>query len=148
MIAHYLEMQKGLVMGDTAYFFNNNLELLVITDSLANLNSTEDTVLLQHFRTQLQNIHAEADALLALRSNAVEAMVSNELNMSFHMLSLQLITMMGQIGYSAQNLYLFTVADEDFEDGFKWMSWQKKSRDPYHPKIKEMLTADQLLQHP
>jgi hypothetical protein len=148
IISNYMELLKGLSLGDTAYFFNKNEELGHLTDSVALLNLTTDTSLALHFKNELLNVHAESEALKALRGDSTELIDHNELNISFHMLSMHLINLLGQVGYAAQNVYIFTVSDSQFEDGFKWISWQKQSRDPYHPKNRAEIMADQLLQHP
>ena len=139
IIAKYEEMLKGMLAKDTSYLFMETRALIQLTDSVAQLKVGIDSIAQQRFSTGLINVNAELRGLLASGSD-------NELLMSMHMTSIQLLIALGEIGYKGKTIYLFTVADNEVADGLLWLSPTKNMRDPYHSENKTILTADQVLQ--
>lgn len=139
IIAKYQELLKGLLAKDTTYLFTISRELVQLTDSIAQIKLVEDTIAQATFSSGLFNLNAELQGLLAAES-------INEIPMSVHMTSLQLLYALGEIGYRGKTIYIYTVADDKVDDGLLWLSALKNMRDPYHSGNKVILTADQVLQ--
>ena len=139
IIANYQEILKGLLAKDTSYLFKGTRELIQLTDSVAQIKLGKDTISQERFSTGLMNVNAELRGLLA--SASIE-----EVPMSVHMTSIQLLYALGEIGYSGKTIYIYTVDDDTIADGLLWLSPLKNMRDPYHNDQKAILTADQVLQ--
>jgi hypothetical protein len=139
IIAKYQEILKGMLAKDTSYLFNATRELIQLTDSLSQIRLGKDTISQERFSKGLMNVNAELRGLLASAS-------IDEVPMSVHMSSIQLLYALGEIGYNGKTIYIYTVDDDDVADGLLWLSALKNMRDPYHPEQKASLTADQVLQ--
>jgi hypothetical protein len=66
--------------------------------------------------------------------------------MTINMCALQLLNLLGQIGYKEHTIYIFNTENEKSDDGFVWLSFQKLSRDPFHPEQRKELLAQVILQ--
>lgn len=139
IIAKYQDILKGMLAKDTSYLFNATRELIQLTDSVAQIKLGNDTISQERFSKGLMNVNAELRGLLA--SASIE-----EVPMSVHMTSIQLLYALGEIGYSGKTIYIYTVDDDTIADGLLWLSPLKNMRDPYHNDQKAILTADQVLQ--
>lgn len=138
IINGYQEILKGLMANDSAYIFTTSRTLIQLTDSLIQ-NQLQDSLQLKPFYMGISNVNAELEGLLAAED-------IYEMRLSVNMLSLQLLHMLGEIGFKENKVYIFTVPDEEITDGLNWLSLQKKMRDPYHPNNKKEIKADQVLQ--
>lgn len=138
IINGYQEILKGLMANDSAYIFTTTRSLIQHTDSLIQFH-LQDSMLLKPFYVGISNVNAELQGLLAAED-------MYEIRLSVNMLSLQLLHMLGAIGYKENTIYIFTAPDDKISDGLNWLSLQKMMRDPYHPNNKKEITADQVLQ--
>jgi hypothetical protein len=72
-----------------------------------------------------------------------------ELNLAVNMASIQLLHLLGSIGYNKQAVYIFNTngnkADME-EDGLLWISLNKKSINPYYNIENELVVANYILQ--
>jgi len=143
LILQYQEILKGMASNDTNYIFNVTRSYIQITDSLTALNLVADTNLQQNFNFGVIALNAELKGLLTA---STESDFLKEIKFSVNMVGIQLIHLLGQVGYKQQTIYIYLANDQQMEDGLKWMSWQKTMRDPFHPNVRSMLTADQVLQ--
>ncbi len=143
LIGQYQEILKAMGSNDTIYLFNITRSLILLTDSLPKINREVDTILQQNFNNEVGALNGELKGLLAAAS---ENDPIKEIQLSVNMVGIQLIHLLGKVGYKQQTVYIYSVNDEQAEDGFKWMSWQKTMRDPFHLNSRTMLTAEQVLQ--
>jgi hypothetical protein len=142
MLAQYQNVLTGIGSQDTSYLLTATKSLIQMNDSLALLPLQLDSSLDQHWKIGLQNINAELNGLLS----AVAIEDVKEMKLSMHMTSLQILHLLGQIGYKENTIYVFNEGDENSEDGYTWLSVQKNSKDPYHPKQRAFVSAVQVLQ--
>jgi len=73
----------------------------------------------------------------------------NDIHLSFNMTSIQLLHLLGAIGYQKQSIYIFNTGvkkGEMEEDGFTWLALTKKSSNPYLTNENQEVTAIQILQ--
>ena len=140
LLNNYQELLKGLAAGDTAYIFNAAKTLIQITDSFPAAAITfKDSLLLEQAKQSLNNINAELQGLMAEQSLPA-------IYIATHMVSIQLLNLLANIGFKEKNIYVFNVQDEKLEDGLIWFGWNKTSNDPYHSNRKDEITAQQFLQ--
>ena len=143
LIVQYQEILKGMTNKDTVYLFQVTRSYIQITDSLVALNLVADSNLQENFNLGVNALNGELKGLLAAPS---EHDLTKEIKLSVNMVGIQLIHLLGQVGYKQQTIYIYSVNEDQVEDGLKWMGWQKTMRDPFHPNSKSTLTADQVLQ--
>lgn len=142
LIPAYQKILLGLSNKDTSFLMNATQSLIHMNDSLALLSAPLDSNLDQNWKTGLQNLNAE---LIGLQ-NAIVLNDLNEMKLGIHMTSLQLLNLLGQIGYQENTIYIFNEVDDKMEDGFTWLGTQKSGRDPFHPENHKLVSAVQVLQ--
>ena len=139
MLETYQQVLRGLTNKDTSYVYGSTQQLLQLTDSFAQLPISQDTNISKLWVDGLHNINAELQGVIAAKD-------PKELNMSVHMSSIQMLHLFASIGYQANNIYIFSTVDKDFDDGLYWWSVQKQTKDPYHPENRNLMVAAQILQ--
>jgi hypothetical protein len=139
LLETYQQVLRGLTNKDTSYVYSSTQQLIQLTDSLALLSISKDSNISKTWVDGLNNINAELQGVVAAKD-------PKELNMSVHMSSMQLLYFLSAIGYQANNIYVFSTVDKEFEDGLYWLSVQKQTKDPYHPENRNLLLAAQILQ--
>jgi hypothetical protein len=66
-----------------------------------------------------------------------------------NMASIQLLHLLGEVGYNKQAVYIFNTngkKEELEEDGLLWLSLNKKSINPYYNTENELVSANYILQ--
>ena len=139
ILLNYQEVLKGVMAKDTTFLYTALDNLIILTDSFPAFSYPKDSILSNELKQGWVNINAEIQGLRA----ETEWL---EIYKSTHMISIQLLHLLGQAGYQGQNIYVFSCAFEGQEDGFNWLGITKTSRDPYHPNNKEFIQAQQILQ--
>lgn len=142
MMAPYQNLLVGLSKQDTSYMTSIATAFQHMNDSLAELPIQLDSTLHANWVVGLQNMNAELQGLVAV----IAMNDPKEINMAVHMVGLQFIHLLGQIGYKQKSIYIFRSEDEHKEDGFTWIGVQKNAKDPFHPNQKAPVIALQLLQ--
>jgi hypothetical protein len=142
VVVAYQELIKGLNQNDTIYIQQMASQMAQITDSLSRLNLNLDVNRQRIWADGLGNLNAELQGVqMADKINGMD-----EVKMSIHMCGLQLLYLLAQIGYKEHQVYIFNVEDPNAEDGFVWLSLQKKDRDPFHPQNRKEIIAQEVLQ--
>ena len=142
LLMQYQELLKGVASNDTNYIGTATKNLVQLTDSFpTSAISFKDNSLNEQVKNSLTNTNAELRGLLAEPN-------SEALHMATHMVSIQLLNLLAMTGFKEKSIYIFSVEDENFEDGLIWFGWNKKSTDPYHFKNKTEILAYQFLQEP
>ena len=142
LIYQYQQLQKGVLSKDT-HFINSVVNYTIqLTDSLASLKLPLDSNLQKKWVDGLGNINAEYQGLLT--TNLFEN--PQEFYMSLNMCSIQILNLLGEIGYKEQSIYIFNSKSDNTDDGYFWFGLQKNSRDPYKPEKRDLNNADQILQ--
>ena len=103
---------------------------------------TKDSVLLNLFKSGLLNLQDELNGV-------VLEQYPEELNLALNMASIQLLHLLGSVGYTKQAVYIFNTNGKmaDLEaDGLLWVSLNKKSINPYYNIENELVTASYILQ--
>ena len=144
LIYQYQQLQKGVMSKDTSFINGVVHYTIQLTDSLANLKLPLDSNLQKKWVDGLGNINAEYQGLLT--SNLFEN--PQEFYMSLNMCSIQIVNLLGEIGFKEQSIYIFNSKSEKLDDGYFWFGLQKTSRDPYKPEKRDLNNADQILQEP
>ncbi len=140
LLNNYQELLKGVAAGDTASIFNAAKTLIQLTDSFPAAAITfKDSLLHEQAMQSLHNINAELQGLLAEQNLPA-------INMATHMVSIQILNLLANIGFKEKNIYVFNVQDEKLEDGLVWFGWNKIAKDPYHSNKKDEIAAQQFLQ--
>jgi hypothetical protein len=142
LVFQYQELYKGIISKDTNYINLVVRNTIQLTDSLGNLKLALDSNLQKIWIDGLYNINAEFQGLLA--ANIYEN--PTEFYMSYNMCNIQLLNMLGQIGYKEHSIYIFNTNFSKSEDGFYWWGLQKNSKDPFKPEQHEQVAAIQILQ--
>ncbi len=142
IITQYQELLKGLSSRDTAYIANTSNLIIHLNDSLASLKLVSDSNLKKIWVDGLVNMNAELVGVLAANTIGDD----KELNMSVHMTGIQLLSLLGQIGYKEHTIYVFNVTDSKSEDGYTWLGLQKITKDPFHSNNRKEMSAVQVLQ--
>jgi hypothetical protein len=142
IIQGYQEILKGLNSKDTFYIKQSAMQLVQLTDSLQNIKMELDSNMQKIWVDGLGNLNAELQGLI-ISSTADDLL---ETKMTINMCALQLLNLLGQIGYKEHTIYIFNTENEKSEDGFVWLSFQKSSRDPFHPEHRKELLAQVILQ--
>lgn len=142
IIKDYEGILQGLAKNDTADVFARSKGAILRCDSLPNSFITKDSVLLNLFKTGLVNFQAELQGV-------VLEQYPEELNMAMNMASIQLLHLLGEVGYNKKAVYIFNTngkkADLE-EDGLLWISFNKKSNNPYYFIKNELVSANYILQ--
>ena len=142
IIQGYQEILKGLNSKDTFYIKQSAMQLVQLTDSLQNIKIELDSNVQKIWVDGLGNLNAELQGL-NISSTGDDL---QETKMTINMCALQLLNLLGQIGYKEHTIYIFNTENEKSDDGFVWLSFQKLSRDPFHPEQRKELLAQVILQ--
>ena len=118
---------------------STNLELyganmILLTDSLIQLNLSLDTATQSRAVQGLMNIQSEMSAIL-MESNPEDRM------MGAQMLSLHWIEFLAAIGYQKQTIYIYRDKDENC-----WMGLKNKGTNPYQNQVDLQYQPIQILQ--
>jgi len=138
----YEGILQGLAKNDTAEVFTKAKGLILRCDSLPNSFITKDTALLQLFATGLTNFTGELQGV-------VLEQYPEELNLAMNMATIQLLHLLGSVGYNKQAVYIFNTNGnkQDLEEeGLLWISLNKKAINPYYNNENELVTANYILQ--
>jgi hypothetical protein len=142
ILFQYQELLKALKSKDTSYLnlvANNTIQL---TDSLAKLKFPIDTITQKIWFDGVGNINAELKGMVINN----ELISWDEINMSINMYSLQILNLLGQIGYKQHTIYIYNANSREIEDGFFWLSFQKNSKNPFVSEKSQNATAVAILQ--
>lgn len=142
VIFAYQELIKGLYQKDTIYINQTVHAMVHLTDSLASLAIKLDSNQQKIWTDGLGNLNAELQGVqLADKVNGLE-----ETKVSIHMVGLQLLNLLAQMGYKEHLVYIFTAENNKDEDGYVWLGLQKSSRDPFHSENRKEIMAQEVLQ--
>lgn len=142
ILFQYQELLKALKNRDTSYLKLVAKNAILITDSLSQLKLPIDSNAQKIWVNGVGNINAELSAM----------MLENELNgwdeikMSINMCGLQVLNLLGQIGYKEHAVYIFNTNNRELEDGYYWLGLQKNSKNPYEVNKNENVSAVAILQ--
>ena len=142
LMNNYLDLMTALHRQDTSYLVQKATILISLTDSLQNIMLIKDTLLQQNFRNGLLTLQAELNALILEKT-------AQEIAFSANMISLQLLNLLGNVGYQKQTIYIFNgvgVEGIGVDDGLCWLALSKKSINPYQTQKNEFVTAQKVLQ--
>jgi hypothetical protein len=142
IIKDYEAILQGLAKNDTTDVFAKSKEVILRCDSLPNAFITKDTILLNLFKSGLVNFQDELQGV-------VLEQYPEELNQAVNMASIQLLHLLGSVGYTKQAVYIFNTNGKkaDMEDeGLLWISLNKKTINPYYNIENELVTASYILQ--
>jgi len=142
MIKDYEGILQGLAKNDTADVFARAKALILRCDTLPNYFVTKDTTMSNLFKSGLVNLQDELQGV-------VLEQYPEELNMAMNMASIQMLHLLGKVGYNKQSVYIFNTngkkADLE-EEGLLWISLNKKSINPYYNIENELVSANYILQ--
>lgn len=142
IIKDYEGILLGLAKNDTADVFAKSKAVILRCDSLPISFITKDTLLLNLFKSGLVNLQDELQGV-------VLEQYPEELNLAVNMASIQLLHLLGSVGYNKQAVYIFNTngnkADME-EEGLLWIHLNKKSVNPYYNFENELVTANYILQ--
>lgn len=142
VIQAYQELIKGLNSKDTFYIHQSANQMVQLTDSIQSIKMVLDSNIQKIWSDGLSNLNAELQGLQITSSeNNFE-----ETKMLIHMCGLQLLNLLGQIGYKGHTVYIFNSENRSAEDGYIWLSLQKSTRDPFHPDNRLAISAQAVLQ--
>jgi hypothetical protein len=142
ILFQYQELLKALKNKDTSYLklvANNAIQL---TDSLSLIKLPVDTITQKTWSDGLGNINAELSGMVL--DNELPGW--EELKMSINMSGLQILNLLGQIGYKERTIYIFNTNSSDLEDGYFWFGLQKNSKNPFNSEKSENTSAMAILQ--
>lgn len=142
LITQYAKLLQRVSEGDTVQVFAATRDFITLTDTLQNQIISSDTSLQKVFTQELGHLSAELKGL-------VMEQYLNDIYLSFNMTSIQLLHLLGAIGYQKQSIYIFNTGvkkGEMEEDGFTWLAYTKKSHNPYLIKENQEVNAIQILQ--
>jgi hypothetical protein len=134
LLNHYFAVMAYLQEKDSANLELYGTNMLLLTDSLLQLNLSLDTATQSRAVQGLMNIQNEMSAIL-MESNPDERI------MGAKMLSLQWIDFLAAIGYQKQTIYIFNDNDESH-----WMGIKNKAKNPYKNEGDIQYTPVQVLQ--
>jgi hypothetical protein len=142
IIKDYEGILQGLAKNDTANLFARANAMRLRCDTLPDSFITKDTTMINLFKAGLVNFQDELQGV-------VLEQYPEELHLAVNMASIQLLHLLGSIGYNKQSVYIFNTngnkADLE-EDGFLWISLNKKSINPYNYIENELVSANYILQ--
>ena len=134
LLNQYFAIMAHLQEQDTADLQLYGVNMIQLTDSLAQQNLSLDTATQARAVQGLMNIQYEMTAIL-MESNP------NERIMGAQMLSLQWIDFLAAIGYQKQTIYIFSDKDENY-----WMGLKNKGTNPYQNQMDMQYQPIQILQ--
>ena len=134
LLNQYFAVMAYLQEKDSANLELYGTNMLLLTDSLLQLNLSLDTATQSRAVQGLMNIQNEMSAIL-MESNPDERI------MGAKMLSLQWIDFLAAIGYQKQTIYIFNDNDESH-----WMGIKNKAKNPYKNEGDIQYTPVQVLQ--
>ena len=142
LMVQYAKLLQTVSLGDTIRVFAAAKEFISLTDTLQNQFISKDTSLQNVFTQEVGHLSAELKGL-------VMEQYLNDIYLSFNMTSLQMLHLLGAIGYQKQSIYIFNTGvkkgGED-EDGYTWLAYTKKSNNPYLNNENQEVTAIKILQ--
>jgi hypothetical protein len=142
IIKDYEGILQALAKNDTADVFAKSKAVILRCDTLPNSFISKDTVLLNIFKSGLLNLQDELNGV-------VLEQYPEELNIAMNMASIQLLHLLGSVGYTKQAIYIFNTNGKKTdleEEGLLWISLNKKSINPYYNIENELVTANYILQ--
>lgn len=142
IIKDYQELLKSLVKNDTADLFAKAKLFIFDLDSLPTHFNATNAIPFTHFKNNIIHIQDELQGLILEQ-------YPEELNMSMNMVSIQILHLLGSIGYKKQTIYIFNTNGNRStleEDGLLWLSENKKSINPYLSNSNELVMANYILQ--
>lgn len=142
IIVKYQELLKGVKRQDTAYISLVANEMKFQLDSFATMDLSKDTLLNNEIKAGFQNIAAELEAVIYSNGMGDES----ELKISVNMCTIQILNLLGKIGYNKQQVYIFQTEDIVLEDGLYWFALQKNAPNPYQSNQKKEVEAIYILQ--
>ena len=142
IIVKYQELLKGVKRQDTAYISLVANEMKFQLDSFATMDLSKDTLLNNEMKAGFQNIAAELEAVIYSNGMVDES----ELKISVNMCTIQILNLLGKIGYNKQQVYIFQTEDIVLEDGLYWFALQKNAPNPYQSNQKKEVEAIYILQ--
>jgi hypothetical protein len=90
----------------------------------------------------LVNVNAELSAIIT--NNELNDF--EEIKMSVNMIGIQILNLLGQIGYKEHNIYIFNAKSNNVEDGYYWFGLQKNSKNPFETEKSQNANAFAILQ--
>ncbi|MEN9381555.1 MAG: hypothetical protein RI940_436 [Bacteroidota bacterium] len=142
ILFQYQELLKALKNRDTSYLKLVAKNAILITDSLSQLKLPIDSNAQKIWVNGVGNINAELSAMML--ENELNAW--DEIKMSINMCGLQVLNLLGQIGYKEHTVYIFNTNNKELEDGYYWLGLQKNSKNPYEVNKNENVSAVAILQ--
>jgi hypothetical protein len=134
LLNQYFAVMAHLQEQDSADLELYGTNMIVLADSLIQLNLSQDTATNKHAIQGLMNIQNEMAAIL-MESNTDERI------MGAQMLSLQWIDLLAAIGYQKQTIYIFRDKEE-----YYWMGLKNKGSNPYQNQMDVQYQPIQILQ--
>ena len=119
LLNQYFAVMAHLQVQDSANLELYGANMILLTDSLIQLNLSLDTATQSRAIQGLMNIQSEMSAIL-MESNPEDRM------MGAQMLSLHWIEFLAAIGYQKQTIYIFRDKEENC-----WMGLKNKGTNPY-----------------
>ena len=119
LLNQYFAVMAHLKVQDSANLELYGANMILLTDSLIQLNLSLDTATQSRAVQGLMNIQSEMSAIL-MESNPEDRM------MGAQMLSLHWIEFLAAIGYQKQTIYIYRDKDENC-----WMGLKNKGTNPY-----------------
>ncbi len=142
IILQYQQLVMGFTNKDTVYIKEKCADFIRLTDSLSVLNVIQDSNRQNLWKIGVLNINAELQGL-----NNTNLSNWEELNATFNMCSIQILNLLGAIGYEQNNIYIFNSDMGQNQDAFYWFGLQKNGKDPYSANNRAKQTlATQVLQ--
>jgi hypothetical protein len=142
ILFQYQELLKALKNRDTSYLKSVAKNAILITDSLSQLKLPIDSNAQKIWVNGVGNINAELSAMIM--ENELNGW--DEIKMSMNMCGLQVLNLLGQIGYKEHTVYIFNTNNRELEDGYYWLGLQKNSKNPYEVNKNENVSAVAILQ--
>ena len=142
ILFQYQELLKALKNKDTSYLKIVAKNSILITDSLSQLKLSIDSNMQKIWVNGLGNMNAELSAIIMEN----ELVGWEEIKMSMNMCGLQLLNLLGQIGYKEHTIYIFNTSNIELEDGYYWLGLQKNSKNPFEENKNENVSAVAILQ--
>jgi len=142
IISDYEGMLKSLAKNDTSSLFGIAKSLILRCDTLPRLIQMKDTAKQRSLQLGLMNFEDELQGL-------VLEQYPNDIHVSINMATIQLLHLLGTVGYKKQLVYIFNTTDNNAnaeEDGLVWIALTKKSINPYYSINNEIVTASNILQ--
>jgi hypothetical protein len=142
ILFQYQELLKALKNKDTSYLKLVANNTILITDSLSQLKLPIDSNTHKIWVKGVGNINAELSAMIM----EDELNGWDEIKMSINMCTLQILNLLGQIGYKEHSVYIFNTRNRELEDGYYWLGLQKNSKNPFEANKNENVSAFAILQ--